>query len=76
MKTADCPTGQLSPIFRINAGSIRPTMLKPEESLQPEAWTDGNVVELMMKADRVEITGVSVKNEKQISRCHYAKKIM
>jgi len=51
-------------------------MLKPEESLQPEAWTDGNVVELMMKADRVEITGVSVKNEKQISRCHYAKKIM
>lgn len=62
--------------IHINAGSIRPTTLKPEESLQPEVWTDGNGIELNIYSGFVEITGVSVNNEKQISRCHYAIRIM
>lgn len=55
----------------INAGSIRPTTLKPEEPLQPECWTEGNVVELLLREDGIRIRGISVKDGGSISRGYY-----
>jgi len=61
--------------IHINAGSIRPTILKAEDVLCPAEWTDGNVAELKMDADTAEITGFSVKDEKFISRGYYVMKL-
>lgn len=55
----------------INAGSIRPTALKPDEPLQPECWTDGNVVELVIGETQTTVTGVSMKTRQRIARGHY-----
>ena len=55
----------------LNAGSIRPTTLKPDEALQPECWTDGNVVELAIGENRTTVTGISMKNGQKIARGHY-----
>ncbi len=57
--------------IHINAGSICPTALKPEEPLQPEEWTDGNGVELSFCDQFTEITGISLKSGRKISRCCY-----
>ena len=55
----------------INAGSIRPTALKPDEPLQPECWTEGNVVELLIGENWTTITGISIKTGQKIARGHY-----
>lgn len=55
----------------INAGSIRPTALKPDEPLQPECWTEGNVVELLVGQRQTTVTGISMKTGQRISRGHY-----
>ena len=57
--------------IHVNAGSIRPTMLKPEEPLQPEEWTDGNGIELNLHDEYAEITGISLNTGNRISRCYY-----
>ena len=56
----------------INVGSIRPTALKPDEPLQPECWTDGNVVELLIGENQATITGISMNTGKRIARGHYS----
>lgn len=56
----------------INAGSIRPTALKPDEPLQPECWTEGNVVELLVGRDRITVIGISMKTGQRIARGHYS----
>lgn len=56
----------------INAGSIRPTTLKPDEPLQPGYWTDGNVVELLIGEDQTTVTGISMKTGQRIARGHYS----
>lgn len=55
----------------VNAGSIRPTTLKPDVPLQPECWTEGNVVELLVGENQTTITGISMKTGQKISRGHY-----
>lgn len=55
----------------INAGSIRPTALKPDELLQPECWTEGNVVELLIGENWTTVTGISIKTGQKIARGHY-----
>lgn len=55
----------------INAGSIRPTTLRADEALQPECWTDGNVVELLIGKNQTTVTGISMRNEQRIARGHY-----
>ena len=55
----------------INAGSIRPTALKPDEPLQPECWTEGNVVELLIGENQTTVTGISMKTGQKISRGCY-----
>lgn len=55
----------------INAGSIRPTALKPDEPLQPECWTEGNVVELLIGENQTMVTGISMKTGRRIARAHY-----
>lgn len=55
----------------INAGSIRPTALKPDEPLQPECWTEGNVVELLIGENQTTVTGISMKTGQRISRGCY-----
>lgn len=55
----------------VNAGSIRPTTLKPDEPLQPECWTEGNVVELMIGETQTTVTGISMKTGQRIARGHY-----
>ena len=57
--------------IHINAGSIRPTMLKLEELLQPEEWTNGNGIELNIHSDFVKITGFSTKTARRYSRSNY-----
>ena len=56
----------------INAGSIRPTALKPDEPLQPECWTEGNVVELVIGEARTIVTGISMKSGQRVSRGYYS----
>lgn len=56
----------------INAGSIRPTALKPDEPLQPECWTEGNVVELLIGESQTTVTGISMKTGQRIARGHYS----
>ena len=56
----------------INAGSIRPTALKLDEPLQPECWTDGNVVELLVGENHTRVTGISMKTGQRIARGYYA----
>lgn len=56
----------------INAGSIRPTTLKPDEPLQPGCWTDGNVVELLIGEEQTTVTGISMKTGQRIARGHYS----
>ena len=56
----------------INAGSIRPTALKPDETLQPKCWTEGNVVQLELGQNRTVVTGISMKSGQYISRGYYA----
>lgn len=56
----------------INAGSIRPTALKPDEHLQPECWTEGNVVQLLTGETRTTVTGISMKTGQKISRGFYS----
>lgn len=56
----------------INAGSIRPTALKTDEPLQPECWTEGNVVELLVGENQTTITGISMKTGQKIARGHYS----
>ena len=55
----------------INAGSLRPAMLKPEEPLQPEEWTDGDGIALNIHSDFLGITGFSAKTAHRFSRCNY-----
>ena len=55
----------------INAGSIRPTTVKPDEPLQPECWTEGNVVELVIGETQTTVTGISVKTGQRIARGYY-----
>jgi len=55
----------------INAGSIRPTALKPDEPIQPKCWTEGNVVELLIGENQTTVTGISMKTGQRISRGHY-----
>ena len=55
----------------VNAGSIRPTALKPDVPLQPECWTDGNIVELLIGENQTIISGISMKTEQKIARAHY-----
>lgn len=55
----------------INAGSIRPTTLKPEEPLQPSCWTEGNAVKLELGSDQIQVIGVCLKTGKYISRGYY-----
>ena len=55
----------------LNAGSTCPTALKPEETLQPPEWTDGNGAELLLGEDYAEITGFSVRDQTRISRGYY-----
>ena len=55
----------------VNAGSIRPTALKPDVPLQPECWTEGNVVELLIGENQATITGISMKAEQKIARGYY-----
>lgn len=57
--------------FYINCGSIRPTTLKKDEFLQPECWTEGNVVELIMGTRMLTVTGIGMKSAQKISRGHY-----
>ena len=57
--------------LHINCGSIRPTTLKKDELLQPESWTEGNVVELLIGKNTVTVTGISMKSGRRISRGHY-----
>jgi len=56
----------------INAGSIRPTTLKPDNPLQPEGWTEGNVVELLIDEQKIVVTGISMKTGQRIARGHYS----
>ena len=55
----------------VNAGSIRPTALKPDDSLQPDCWTEGNVVELLIGEKQTTVTGISMKTGQRIARGHY-----
>ena len=55
----------------INAGSIRPTALKSDEAMQPECWTEGNVVELLIGNGQTAVTGISTKTGQRIARGHY-----
>lgn len=55
----------------LNAGSIRPTTLKPDELLQPESWTEGNVAELLIGENQITVTGISMKTGQRIARGHY-----
>ena len=55
----------------VNAGSIRPTTLKSDVPLQPECWTEGNAVELMIGENQTTITGISMKTERRIASGHY-----
>ena len=55
----------------VNAGSIRPTALKPDVPLQPECWTEGNVAELLVGEHHTTVTGISIKTGQKIARGHY-----
>lgn len=55
----------------INCGSIRPTTLKLEEPVQPGCFADGNIVLLDIANRRVDITAVSIRDGKKISRGYY-----
>ena len=59
----------------INAGSIHPTTLKPEEPLQPSCWVEGNAVELFIQQTEITVTGISIPSGKRISRGYYRFKI-
>ena len=56
----------------INAGAVHSVTLKPEEALQPECWTEGNVVRLLVGDRRTTVTGVSVKTGQKIARGYYS----
>lgn len=56
----------------VNAGSIRPTALKSDVPLQPECWTEGNMVELQIGEKQTIVTGISMKTEQRIARGHYS----
>jgi len=55
----------------MNAGSVRPTMLKEDEPLQPEEWKSGNVVELLLTQRQTVVTAVSVGAATRFPRGHY-----
>ena len=55
----------------INAGSIHPTALKPDEPLQPSSWTEGNVLRLELGPGGITVTGLSLRTGKKISRGYY-----
>ena len=55
----------------INTGSVCPTLLMSNESLQDEEWVEGNGVELDFYSDYLEIIGFSAKSKKRISRAYY-----
>lgn len=66
-----CIERDLTGNLYINAGSIRPTTLKPEESLQPSSWTEGNVMELEIGEAHICVRGISIKTGLSISRGYY-----
>lgn len=51
-----------------NAGSIRPTTLKPGEPLAPAEWVEGNGTALTLSAREIHLQGFSLKTGKNISR--------
>lgn len=55
----------------VGAGSIRPTTLKADEPLQPEFWTEGNVVQLLVGENQTTVTGISMKTGQKIARGCY-----
>jgi hypothetical protein len=55
----------------VGAGSIRPTTLKTDEPLQPECWTEGNVVQLLVGENQTTVTGISMKTGQKIARGCY-----
>lgn len=55
----------------VGAGSIRPTTLKADEPLQPECWTEGNVVQLLVGENQTTVTGISMKTGQKIARGCY-----
>lgn len=55
----------------INCGSIRPTTLKPDEALQPNGWTDGNIVRLELSDKQAEIAVISIESGQRVSRGYY-----
>ena len=55
----------------INAGAIHPTALKPDETLQPSSWTEGNVLRLELGPGGITVTGLSLRTGKKISRGYY-----
>ena len=55
----------------INTGSICPTLMLSDETMQDEEWTEGNGIELNFHNDCIEIVGFSPKSKKRISRSYY-----
>lgn len=55
----------------VNCGSVRPTALRPDEPLRPAEWTDGNIVQLDIPGERLEISAISLACGKRISRGYY-----
>lgn len=55
----------------LNAGSIRPGSLPADELLQPEEWTHGNVVELLLGRESITVSGITVGNGRRIARGFY-----
>lgn len=54
-----------------NAGSIRPTTLKPGEPLAPGEWVEGNGTAMTLYADEIRLQGFSLKTGANISRACY-----
>lgn len=54
-----------------NAGSIRPTTLKPEEPLQPKCWTEGSGIRLSLTDREISIRGFSLRSGDFFPRANY-----
>lgn len=58
--------------FYVNDGSFCPNDLKEYEPLMPTEWADGNLMELQISSNHIQITSILLHSGKKIARGYYA----
>ncbi len=66
-----CTEKDINGNIYINTGSVCPTLMLSDETLQDEEWIEGNGIELNFYDDCIEIVGFSLKSKKKFSRGYY-----